>query len=57
MRRGSQPTQSQFDCRPFLGGNDEFCTIDAPAAGTWFVSLQGFRAYSGPALTAAVVTP
>ncbi len=57
VRRGSQPTQSAFDCRPFLGGNFEFCTVDAPAAGTWFVSLRGFSAYSGAALTAAVITP
>ena len=56
VRRGSQPTQQQFDCRPFQGGNDEFCTIDAPAAGSWFVSLRGFAAYSGASLTAAVVT-
>lgn len=57
VRRGSQPTTSQFDCRPFLNGNNEFCTIDAPAAGTWFVSLRAFRAYSGASLTAAVITP
>jgi secreted trypsin-like serine protease len=57
VRRGSQPTTSQFDCRPFLDGNNEFCTVDAPQSGTWFVSLRGFRAYSGATLTGGVVTP
>lgn len=56
VRRGSQPTNSQFDCRPFVDGNSEFCTIDSPQAGTWFVSLRGFRAYSGASLTGGFIT-
>jgi secreted trypsin-like serine protease len=57
VRFGSQPTTSTFNCRPFLNGNFEFCTFNAPAAGTWFVSLRAFSAFSGAALTVAVVTP
>jgi trypsin len=57
VRRGSQPTQQQFNCRPFLDGNSEFCTIDAPQAGTWFVSLRAFAAFSGASMTVAVITP
>lgn len=57
VRFGSQPTTSSFNCRPFLNGNFEFCTFNAPAAGTWFVSLRAFSTYSGAALTVAVVTP
>lgn len=57
VRQGSQPTTTTFNCRPFLNGNFEFCSINAPAAGTWFVSIRGFSAYSGASLTAAVVTP
>jgi secreted trypsin-like serine protease len=56
VRQGSQPTTTTFTCRPFLTGNNEFCTINAPAAGTWFVSLRGFAAYSGAALTVTVGT-
>ncbi len=55
VRRGSQPTTSAYDCRPYQGGNYEFCTINAPAAGTWYVSLRGYSAYSGASLTTAVV--
>jgi secreted trypsin-like serine protease len=57
VRQGSQPTTATFNCRPFLDGNSEFCTIDAPAAGTWFFSLRAFAAYSGAAVTVAVGTP
>jgi len=57
VRFGTQPTTSTFNCRPFLNGNNEFCTIDSPAAGTWFISIRAFAAYSGVSLTAAVVTP
>ncbi len=55
VRRGSQPTTSTFDCRPFQSGNYEFCTFDSPVAGTYHVSLRGFSAYSGATLTASVV--
>ncbi len=57
VRQGSQPTTTTFACRPFLNGNSEFCTINAPAAGTWFVSLRAFATYSGASLTVAVVAP
>jgi len=57
VRFGSQPTTGTFTCRPFLNGNSEFCTIDAPQAGTWFASIRGFSAYSGASLTVSIVTP
>ena len=56
VRFGSQPTTAAFNCRPFLNGNNEFCSIDSPAAGTWFVSLQGFAAYSGATLDVILYT-
>jgi hypothetical protein len=51
VRRGSQPTTTAFDCRPFLNGNNETCTINAPAAGTYFIGVRGFSAFSGVTLT------
>jgi secreted trypsin-like serine protease len=50
VRRGSQPTLQQFDCRPFRSGNNERCDFAAPAAGTYFVSLHAFSAFSGVTL-------
>lgn len=55
VRQGSQPTTGSYNCRPYQSGNAEFCTINAPAAGTWYVSLRGYSAYSGASLTTAVV--
>lgn len=57
VRRGSAPTTSAYDCRPYQGGNYEFCTINAPASGTWYISIRGYSAYSGVALTTSIVTP
>jgi V8-like Glu-specific endopeptidase len=52
VRAGSQPTLSAYNCRPYLSGNTETCTINAPAAGTWYVSVYAYSTYSGLSLTA-----
>jgi pre-peptidase len=51
VRRGAQPTTSVFDCRPFISGNNETCTFNAPAAGQYYVMVRGFAAFSGVTLT------
>lgn len=51
VRFGSQPTTSTYDCRPFVGGNEETCTISNIQAGTYYVMIQGYSAYSGVSLT------
>lgn len=56
VRRGARPTLDVFDCAPFAGGNAEECTFNNPAAGTWYVLLDAFAAYSGVRLV-ATVTP
>ena len=55
VRLGSKPTTTAFNCRPFTNGNNETCTFNAPAAGTWYVMLRGFRAYTGVSLKATYV--
>jgi len=59
VQHGSQPTTAAFVCRSANGGNDELCTIDSPAAGTWFISLRGSSssAYSGVSITAVTIVP
>jgi len=52
VRRGANPTTSTYDCRPFLQGNNETCTISNPAAGTYFIRLRGFTNFSGVNLEA-----
>jgi hypothetical protein len=50
VRAGARPTTSTFDCRPFLNGNNETCTISNPAAGDYFVLINGFAAFAGATL-------
>ncbi|QRK07430.1 trypsin-like serine protease [Archangium violaceum] len=47
IQHGAQPTESSFTCRPYSGGNNETCSIPNPAAGTWFISVQGYSDFSG----------
>jgi serine protease len=50
VKAGAKPTTSTFDCRPFLNGNSETCTVTNPAAGDYFVMIRGFATYSGVTL-------
>ncbi|UAA40638.1 S8 family serine peptidase [Paraneptunicella aestuarii] len=45
VKYGSQPTSSNYDCRPYLTGNNESCTFASPAAGTYHVSLYAYARY------------
>ena len=56
VRFGSAPTTSTYDCRPYLGGNNETCTFPSPAAGTWHVMLHGYSAFSGVSLVGSYST-
>jgi serine protease len=47
VRRGSLPTAALFDCRSWTDTNNETCTFAAPAAGTYYVGINGYSAYAG----------
>ena len=51
-RFGSAPTLSSYDCRPYLTGNNESCTVASPQAGTYYVMLNGYQAFSGVSVKA-----
>ena len=51
IRQGAQSTSSTYDCRPYENGNNESCSFAAPAAGTWYIDIYGYRAASGMTLT------
>lgn len=53
VKAGSQPTRSDYDCRPYRWGNKEQCTFSAPVVGTYHIGLYGYRAYSGVDLNAS----
>ncbi len=40
VRRGSQPTTTDYDCRPYVSGSTETCTLSGP--GEIYVSVRGY---------------
>jgi hypothetical protein len=50
VRFGAEPTTTTYECRPYLSGNTEKCTISNIQAGTYYVSLRAYSAYSGVTL-------
>ena len=52
VKSGSAPTDSVYDCRPYKSGNAETCTFATPTAGTYYVRLKAYSAFSGVSLVA-----
>jgi len=50
VKAGSAPTDSSYDCRPYKSGNAETCTISSPTAGTYYVRVKAYSAFSGLSL-------
>ena len=48
----SRPGLFTYDCRPYTNGNSESCKVSAPVAGTYYIMLNGYAAYSGVSLKA-----
>ena len=46
VRYNAQPTTSTYNCRPYLSGSTESCTISSPAAGTWYACSRGYSAFT-----------
>jgi hypothetical protein len=46
VRYNAQPTTSTYNCRPYLSGNTESCTISSPTAGTWYACSRGYSAFT-----------
>ncbi len=57
VRFGAAPTTSTYDQRPYLSGNDETVAIAAPQAGTYYLMVHGYAAFSGVSLTADYTVP
>lgn len=58
VKFGSTPTDTVYDCRPYLSGNAESCSFDSPSVGTYYIRLKARSNVSGVSLvgdyTAAV---
>lgn len=55
VRYGQLPTLSANDCRSTTPEAVETCTLQGPLAGTWYVMVHAWSAYSGVAVRGAYV--
>lgn len=53
VKYGAAPTLTDYDYRPYLSGNNETVSVASPAAGTWYIMLHAYNAYSGVTLVAS----
>lgn len=51
VRQGAQVTVGNYDCRPYLNGNEETCSFTNPTAGTWYIGVRAYSAYTGVTLS------
>jgi len=56
VKFGSAPTDTVYDCRPYVSGNAETCTIATAQAGTYYVNLKAYSTFSGVSLTGSYST-
>ncbi len=49
---GDKPTTTKYDCRSYQPGNNEVCTFNTPAVGTYQIMVKGYTAYNGVSLIA-----
>jgi hypothetical protein len=52
----AKPTSSAYICRPYTASGNETCSATNPAAGTWWVGVNGYAAGSFT-ITGTVTTP
>ncbi|KAF7764994.1 serine protease [Pseudoalteromonas citrea] len=50
VRKGSKPTTSTYDCRPFRNGNSESCSLNSGQGGTYHIMLRGYSAFANLSL-------
>jgi hypothetical protein len=56
VKFGAAPTLTSYDYRPYLTGNNETATATTATAGTWYVMINGYAAYTGAQLVASYTT-
>ncbi len=54
VKTGAVPSKTSYDCRPYVGGNNESCTVTVGTADSVHVKLIGYSAFSDVALVATV---
>ena len=49
VKFGSTPTDSSYDCRPYVGGNNETCNVTS-SGGTYYIRVKAYQTFSGVSL-------
>lgn len=52
VRRGAEPTTTEYECRPYQSGNTERCLLDVTPGETLYIGIHAFLAYDGVTLDA-----
>jgi len=47
VKKGSAPSTSSYDCRPYTSGNTETCDMSSFGVGTYYIMVFGYRAVTG----------
>lgn len=53
VNAGRSPDDDNWQCRPYVSGNTETCTITNPEAGDWYIGLKAWSTFSGVNMTAS----
>ncbi|MEE2785454.1 MAG: S8 family serine peptidase, partial [Pseudomonadota bacterium] len=53
LKQGSPPTISDYDCRPYVWGNEETCSVTSPTEGVYHAMIHAVSSYSGVTLIAS----
>ena len=53
VRKGAKATSRNYDCRPFLDGNNESCSLNSGQGGKYYITLNGYRAFTGVSIVAS----
>ena len=57
VRKGTQPTTSAYDCRPYLNGSSESCEFIVNGGEVFWAGLYAYTDFSGATLTARASAP
>lgn len=62
VKKGTPPDLSTYDCRPWILGNEELCSVSSAGVqhipdppGTYYIMINGYYAYSGVTLKVSYV--
>lgn len=53
VKQGSAPSLSDYDCRPYIGGNHENCSFNTPANGEYHIMIRAYSSYAGAQIVAS----